>query len=137
MGYYGKKRAKKRILKNKSLNCFYCGCEMVFQTEVANGRAKATRDKLPANFCTIEHVFPRRHPLRYKMKNILILACSSCNKRKGALDYFKTPEELLEDSLATIGKLYEPEFRYYREENAHFFKAATRKPKISQQSENK
>lgn len=107
--------AFKKHLFKFTKQCFYCGCEM---TDINPNHPS----DLPDNYYTIEHVFNNKNPMRLLgMPSPLVLACKKCNEAKGFQDLAKEPSEILEESMIILGKLYEPEYSFYRKVNSGFF----------------
>jgi hypothetical protein len=67
---------KREILyEQQGGKCFYCGCLMVKGPH-------APFKELPPNAATLEHLHSRLNPVR-KVANPKVVACASCNFKKG------------------------------------------------------
>lgn len=75
-------RKLRRRLWEADPHCVYCGCETVWWVS-GTGHA----DK-PSNAATLDHVISRLDPRRYQMdhypSSYFVLACDSCNNKRGA-----------------------------------------------------
>lgn len=88
------KKARKKIklyLKQKG-KCYYCSRNMIMT--IGFDYSKVTKQSLPPNIATIEHVYSRFESDRYdhsRNHGLNVLACYACNQKVGLAKelYFK------------------------------------------------
>jgi 5-methylcytosine-specific restriction endonuclease McrA len=74
-------RTIRRRLFDADPHCHWCHCRTVWWVKATNHKNK------PPNAATLDHLISRLNPLRYKMpsypKELFVLACQSCNHKRG------------------------------------------------------
>lgn len=81
MGRKGKIRLKK--WRRQSGLCFYCKRKTVLPEKLRH-----KENKHPLNLATLDHLFPRAHPLANRSNNCselnkTVMACRECNQERG------------------------------------------------------
>ena len=95
---------KKRVHKlwHKDPHCHWCGTETVLRQRDGFGRMHPTD-------ATLDHLFPKYHPLKGKTirgEEVTVLACYKCNNERGNTYMQEKKLEGLE--LNAVEKLFEP-----------------------------
>lgn len=95
---YPSAATKKKFFKKNPL-CHWCHCLMTI---------KGYNDSIPLNFCTIDHIYSKKHPNRV-VDSSTVLACHECNKMRNNAEgkAHKRPrywEEYLKDKRMKLMK---------------------------------
>lgn len=75
---------KSKKLMQKDSKCHWCNIETI------KIKININENELPDNFATIDHIFPKLHPLRL-FSSKTVLACHKCNQTRNRNFYFKLP----------------------------------------------
>ena len=103
------KRKRLQLFQQQDGKCFYCGCEMVIETD----------GDLKYNSLTLEHLFEKGHPnrsIQYQDIKKYAAACHKCNHERGIWTDSVSRQNKGENIFAQSKK----EYNYNRDGNYNY-----------------